>query len=90
MNTTRTIDNTIIHPLPYTKGLSEKFYWNFKRCDVNVFLKPKNTQVLSAHKDPSRKEDACGVVNIIKCGDAEDDNLCSSSYIEEIARSLKT
>ena len=77
-------------PLPYTKGLSEELRRTFKALGVGTYFKPRNTlrQLLVAPKDPSKKE-KCGVVYLIKCDGEKEREECKSSYIGEMASTLK-
>ena len=72
--------------LPYIQGLSEELQRIFKTHGVNSFLKPTNTlrQILVKPKDPTPKEQKCGVVYNVDCG------VCEDSYVGETARKLKT
>ena len=72
--------------LPYIQGLSEELQRIFKAHGVNSFLKPTNTlrQILVKPKDPTPKEQKCGVVYNVECGD------CQNSYVGETSRKMKT
>ena len=72
--------------LPYIQGLSEELQRIFKSHGVNSFLKPTNTlrQILVKPKDPTPKEQKCGVVYNVDCGE------CKDSYVGETARKMKT
>ncbi|XP_072048871.1 uncharacterized protein [Amphiura filiformis] len=72
--------------IPYIPGLSESIQRLLRSNGIITHIKPTNTirSVLVNTKDKTDKLDKCGVVYHIPCGD------CTSSYIGESARSLRT
>ena len=77
--------------LPYVRGLSEKMRKVFEKRKCGVLFKPQNIlrRLLCAPKDPSKKEEATGVVYRVRCGGEGEDAPCSSTYVGESGRCLK-
>ena len=72
--------------LPYIKGLSENVQRIFRTYNIPTYHKPFNTlrSALVKPKDTIPKEDQCGLVYHIKCGD------CNHTYIGETGRNIGT
>ena len=77
--------------IPYVKDLSEAVRRIMSGYGCSAYFKPVNTlrQLLVAPKDPAKKEDVCDVVYQINCGGSGSEG-CSSSYVGETSKTLKT